>query len=144
MLRASLGGAWLIVVLVGCILPERQAMNPLPENAPPLAYAEMLVRARNQAGAALDAFYEDSWLGLEQAADRLQQTARLLPKATDIPEFLKTKIGAEAELLRQDSAKLADAARAKNAPQANEAMQRINQRIRLLRSTEAIDKLREE
>ena len=131
MRRASM--VILLLALAGCRLPEREGMNPLPENAPPLEYDEMLGRARGQASSALDAYYVDGWLDLEQAAQRLEQSARLLPKSTHVPEALKPKLEAESDQLRQDAAKLLEAARAKNATGANEAIQRITQRIRQLR-----------
>jgi len=131
MLRAS--SCLLLVALIGCRLAEREGMNPLPDNAPPLSYDEMVTRARGQAASALDAYYIDAWMDLEQAAQRLEQSARLLPKSTHIPDAFKAKVEPEADLLRQDAVKLLEAARAKNAAGANEAMQRINQRIRQLR-----------
>jgi hypothetical protein len=139
MMRASSCGLLLTVVLVGCRISEREGLNPLPENAPPLAYADMINRARGQATSALDAYYIDAWLDLEQTAQRLEQTARLLPKTTHIPDAFKTKVEPESEALRQDAVKLLEAAKAKNATQANDAMQRINQRIRQLRPAEKAD-----
>lgn len=131
MLRASC--CLVLVALVGCRLAEREGMNPLPDNAAPLSYDEMLNRARGQASSALDAYYIDAWLDLEQAAQRLEQSARLLPKSTHIPEAFKAKVEPESDLLRQDAVKLLEAAKAKNANAANEAMQRITQRVRQLR-----------
>ena len=138
-MRASCFGLVLISVLVGCRVIEREGANPLPENAAPLAYSDMVNRARGQASAALDAFYVDAWLDLEQAAQRLEQTARLLPKTTQIPDAFQSKVAAESDLLRKDATKLLEAARAKNAANANEAMQRINQRVRELRAQEKSD-----
>jgi hypothetical protein len=134
MLRAS--GLLLIVFIAGCRTTEREGANPLPEDAAPLTYAEMINRARGQATSALDAYYVDAWLDLEQTAQRLEQTARLLPKATHIPAAFKDKVEPESELLKKDAVKLLDAARAKDAPRVNEALQRINQRIRQLRPAE--------
>ena len=139
MLRVSSCWLLLIVFVTGCRLTEREGANPLPENAAPLTYIEMVNRARGQATTALDAYYVDAWLDLEQTAQRLEQTARLLPKTTHIPDAFKTKVEPESDQLRQDAVKLLDAARAKNATQVNEVMQRINQRIRQLRPTEPID-----
>ena len=139
MFRASSFGLLLIAFLPGCRLTERDGANPLPEDAPPLAYAEMVHRARGQATAALDAYYIDAWLDLEQSAQRLEQTARLLPKTTHIPGAFKTKVEPESEQLRQDAVKLLEAARAKNAMQVNEALQRINQRIRQMRPMDKLD-----
>ena len=133
MLRASSCVLLLIVFAAGCRVVEREGMTALPDNGPPLPYVEMLNRARGQAGAALDAFYLDAWPDLEQAAQRLEQSAKLLPKTTLVPDAFKTKLDAESDQLRQDALKLAEAARTKNGAQANDAMQRINQRIRQLR-----------
>ena len=139
MLRTSAGCFIILLGVAGCSLSEREGQTPLPENAPPLGYSEMINRARGQAGAALDAFYIDAWVDLEQAAQRLEQTARLLPRTINIPEAFKGKVEPEAELLRKDAVQLGEAARARNANQANEAMQRINQRIRQLRPLEKTD-----
>jgi hypothetical protein len=79
-------------------------------------------------------------MDLEQAAQRLEQTARLLPKSLEIPETFKSKVGPESDLLRQDAVKLLDAAKAKNATEVNEIMQRINVRIRQLRPEEKLEK----
>jgi hypothetical protein len=56
-----------------------------------------------------------------------------LPKTTQLPDALKDKIGPETEKLRTDALKLGEAARAKNSQAVNEALQRINVRIRDLR-----------
>jgi hypothetical protein len=139
MIRASGVALFFAALLSGCSAIEREGRLPLPENAPPLAYGEMIHRARGQAGAALDAFYIDNWTELEQAAQRLEQSARLLPKTTHIPDAFKNKVEPEADELRKDALKLAEAARAKNASTANDTMQRINQRIRQLRPMEKAD-----
>src|ERR1700737_1706775 len=110
MVRASCRGTLVLVLLTGCRISEREGLNALPENAAPLSYAEMVNRARGQASSALDAFYIDAWL---------EQTARLLPKTTHIPEVYKTKVESESEQLRQDAVKLVEAARAKNTTHVN-------------------------
>jgi len=140
MVRASSFLLVLALTAFGCRGLERDGQNPLPENAPPISYTEMINRARGQAGSALDAFYVDAWTDLEQSAQRLEQTARLLPKTTHIPEVFKAKVDPESELLRKDAVVLIEAARGKNATVANETMQRINQRIRLLRPIEKTEK----
>jgi hypothetical protein len=132
MLRASVLVLFAVLIF-GCRTIEREGAIALPENSVPLSYTELLIRARGQAGAALDAFYLDSWIDLEQSAQRLEQTARFLPKATHVPDAFKAKVESEADLLRQDAAKLIDAARAKDVPNTNAIMQRINQRIRQMR-----------
>ena len=48
---------FLLLVITGCQLPEqRTPLRPLPEDSPPLPYAELLTRARQQAGAATNGF----------------------------------------------------------------------------------------
>ena len=135
MLRAS-AIVLFAVFLFGCRTIEREGAIALPENSAPLSYAELLIRARGQAGAALDAFYLDSWIELEQSAQRLEQTARFLPNATHVPDAFKTKVEPEAKLLRDDATKLIEAARAKDSADTNAIMQRINQRIRQMRAQE--------
>ncbi len=82
--------------------------------------------------AAVEAFYVDAWADLGDAAAALEQTSRFLPKTTQIPDSLKDKLGAETDQLRQDAMKLGDAARAKDARAVNDALQRVNLRIREL------------
>jgi hypothetical protein len=124
------------VLAVGCRLPEREPLRPLPEGGGSFAYLELLVRARGQASAAVEAFYVDAWVDLEQAAVALEQTARFLPKTTEIPVPVRADLPAEAEKLRQDALKLGDAARARDARAVNDSLQRINLTIRQLRPTE--------
>lgn len=122
-----------VLAIAGCRLPEHEAViKPLPEGQS-FTYQDLLVRARAQAMAAVEAFYIDAWPDLSDAAAALEQTSRFLPKTTEIPDSLKDKLGLQTEQLRQDAMKLGDAARAKDARAANDALQRINLRIRELR-----------
>ena len=122
-----------VLTIAGCRLPEHEAViKPLPEGQS-YAYQDLLVRARAQAMAAVEAFYIDAWADLGDAAAALEQTSRFLPKTTQIPDAIKDKLGAETEQLRKDATKLGDAARAKDVRAANDALQRINLRIRELR-----------
>jgi ubiquinone/menaquinone biosynthesis C-methylase UbiE len=122
-----------VVLLGGCRLVERDAvLTPLPEGRA-FSYEELIARARSTAATALEAFYVDNWPALDEAAVSLEQTARLLPKSLEPPVALKDRLGSESEVLRQDAVKLGDAARGKNAKTVNEALQRINVRIRDLR-----------
>jgi len=122
-----------VLTIAGCRLAEHEAViKPLPEG-PSYTYQDLLVRTRAQAMAGVEAFYVDAWADLADAAAALEQSSRFLPKTTQIPDALKDKLGAETEQLRQDAMKLGDAARAKDARAANDALQRINLRIRELR-----------
>jgi hypothetical protein len=125
-----------VLLLAGCRLPET-AVKPFPEG-PTFTYQDLLTRARTQATAALEAFYVDGWSDIEDAAAGLEQTARFLPKSTQLPDALKDKLGGETEQLRQDALKLGESARAKNARAVNDALQRINLRIRDLRIEDRI------
>jgi hypothetical protein len=118
----------------GCQLPpERPAPPPLLEDSPPLPYAQLLTRARQQATAATEAFYVNRWADLEEDAKGLEQTARFLKKATDVPTSHASTIGNDADALRADASKLRESARGQNASQINEIMQRINLKVRELR-----------
>jgi hypothetical protein len=123
-----------LLTVAGCALPpERQALNPLPENGPPQPFIQLVGRARTQASVANEAFYVNNWVDLEEAAKGLEQTARALTKASDIPAGHKDKLPLEAGDLGQDAVVLRDAAKAKEVKQANEALQRIHLKVRELR-----------
>ena len=93
----------------------------------PFTYAELVIRARNQATTGLEAFYVDGWSDLEAVATGLEQTARLLPKSTEVPLSVKDRLGSETDQLQKDAKKLGEAARAKNAKEVNEILQRIKE-----------------
>jgi hypothetical protein len=134
MKRACLAGLLMWLALPGCQAPpERPALLPLPEDAPPLPYAELLTRARFQATAANEAFYVNRWADLEDMARNLEQTARFLSKSTEIPGRNKEKLPGAANELAKEAGLLRAAAKAQDPIKANEAMQRVNLRIRELR-----------
>jgi hypothetical protein len=121
--------------LVGCQLPpERVPLKPLPEDGPPQAYADMVGRARAQATAANEAFYINNWPDLEDAAKGLELTARVLGKAADMPAKHKETLPTEAGDLGKEAVKLREAAKAQDVRQATETLQRINLKVRELRS----------
>jgi hypothetical protein len=130
----AFSAAIIALCFAGCQLPaERQPLRPLLEDSPPLPYAELLTRARYQATAATEAFYVNRWGDLEELGRGLEQTARFLKKATEVPANLRDKLPAAADALDQEAVKLIDAAKAQNAQQVNEIMQRINLKVRDLR-----------
>ena len=133
MLR-SLSLAAFLLLLVGCQSPaERLPINRLPDDSPPLPYAELLTRARMQASMANEAFYVNRWSDLVDAAQGLEQTARFLPKATEVPAGHKEKLPDRAANLGKEAGKLHQAAQAQDVPKANEALQRVNLQVRELR-----------
>jgi hypothetical protein len=127
--------AAVLFTLIGCQLPsERPAPPPLLEDSPPLTYSELLTRARQQASAATDAFYINRWGDLQEDAKGLEQTARFLKRATDVPASHASKLEGEAEELRADASRLLESARNQDVNKTNEAMQRINMKVRELRA----------
>jgi hypothetical protein len=133
MLR-RLAPAVFLLFLAGCQSPaERLPINRLPEDSPPLPYAELLTRARMQASAANEAFYVNRWSDLEENAQGLEQTARFLAKATEVAAAQKEKLPDRASNLGKEAGKLRQAAQAQDVPKANEALQRVNLQVRELR-----------
>jgi hypothetical protein len=127
--------AFLFFTLVGCQLPpERVPLKPLPEDGPPQPYADLLSRARAQATAANEAFYINNWPDLEDAAKGLELTCRVLGKAVDVPTKHKDTLPTEAGDLTKEAVKLREAAKAQDVRQATETLQRINLKVRELRS----------
>jgi hypothetical protein len=129
-----LGSGTLLLALAAFQAPlERAALTPLPEDAPPLPYAELLTRARYQATLATEAFYVDKWPEVEDAARGLQQTARFLPKAQDVPPKQKDSLPVVSGDLSKEAGRLLEAARAQDVKQANDALQHVQLVVHELR-----------
>jgi hypothetical protein len=129
--------SFFFLCLLGCALPPEQvAIKPLPENGPPPPYADLITRARAQATSANEAFYINNWTDLEDAARGLEQTARFLGKAGDVPVNHKDKLPVEAGDLGKEAIKLREAAKSQEVKLANESLQRINLKVRELRAEE--------
>lgn len=121
-------------ILAGCQLPdERAPLTPLPENSRPLSYAELLTRARRESEAALEAFYDSKWTNLEQDAVMLEQTARFLGKASDVPEKHKDTLPAVSTDLAGQAKDLQKAAQQKDVKLSIESLQRIILKVREMR-----------
>lgn len=123
-----------LLSVAGCQLPpEVAAVKPLAEDGPPQPYVELVSRARSQAKAANEAFYINRWSDLEDAARGLEQTARFLGKATDIPARHKDTLAVEAGDLGKEAAALRDGAKTQNIKQVTDSMQKLNLKVRELR-----------
>jgi hypothetical protein len=124
-----------LLLLVGCqAAPPRVAVNSsLPEDTPPQPFTDLTLRARQQAMTALEAYYIDRWAEVEDAAKGLEQTARFLRKATDVPQGRKSDIGVRSESLADAAKQLRDAARDRASDKVNAVLQRINSQVRELR-----------
>jgi hypothetical protein len=126
-----------LLLLAGCQLPpERVPLQRLPENGPPLPYAELLTRARAQATVATEAFYVNRWADLEEAAKGLEQTARFLAKAEEVPANKKDNLNEMSRDLAKEALKLKEAANAQNVEAATNSLQRIHLKVRQLRLTD--------
>jgi hypothetical protein len=129
-----LSTACLVGLIVGCQVPaERAAMKALPEGVQPVPYAELLTRARAQVDLAVDAFNINHWNEVEEAAKGLEQTARFLPKAEDVPPRTKDALVMLSTDLGKEAAGLREAATAMSVDKASEAIKRVNLKVRELR-----------
>ena len=126
--------ASLILLLSGCQLPPERLPSPLPEDGKvSVTYAELLTRARAQARVANESFYVDKWTDLEDAARGLEQTAKFLPKATEVPAKQKDTLPVVAGDLGKEAGALRDAAKAKDVEKTDDSLKRIHQTVRRLR-----------
>jgi hypothetical protein len=124
----------LLFIANSCQLPaERVPVRMLPEDSPPLPYAELLTRARLQSSSATEAFYVDQWADVEEAARGLSQTARFMNKAIEVPDARKKTLTTDAEELQKAAIKLTAAAKAKDAKECNVALQQITLSVRKLK-----------
>jgi len=121
------------LVLLGCQLPPERLPRQLPDDSPPLPYAELLTRARAQARIAYEAQFVDRWSDMEDAAHGLEQTAKFLLKAEDVPPSHKETLPKICARLAADGAKLREAALAKDPKESTALLQRINLAVRELR-----------
>lgn len=126
-----------LVFLAGCAVPaERVPLQPLPENGQVLPYAELLTRVRGQARAANDAYYLDRWGDLEDLAKGIEQSARFLSKAEEVPKKNKDVLVEVTGDLAKNAKLLREAAAAKNVKETTASLQQINAKIRELRLTD--------
>ena len=134
MRRLLLAGCAL-AAFCGCQLPPERAaaVRPLPEDSGPVPYAELLTRARAQAGVATESFYVNRWNELEDAAKGLEQTARFLPKAEDVPANHKDTLPVLSADLGKEAGNLREAAKAQDVKRTNDILQRIHLKVRELR-----------
>jgi hypothetical protein len=127
-------GLVLVCVAAGCVTPgERTPLKLLPDDSAPLPYAELLTRARAQVNAAIDASYVNNWTELEDVSRGLEQTAKFLPKATEVPAKQKDMLPVVAGDLGREAGDLRDAAKAKDVDKTDDSLKRLHQTVRKLR-----------
>lgn len=140
-MKRTVVSIFILVALNSCQLPaERMPIRALPEDSPPLPYAELLTRARLQSSAATENFYVNQWADLEENARGLGQTARFMNKSIEVPESRKKNLVKDADELAKTAARLAAAAKAKDVKQSNDALQQINLLVRQLRPEDPPEK----
>jgi len=132
-MKRTLPLAFFALVLVGCQLPPERLPRQLPDDNPPLPYAELLTRARAQARIATESLYVDRWGDLEDAARGLEQTSKFILKAEDVPPAHKGMLPKVCASLTADASKLREAAVMKDAKETTVVLQRINLAVRELR-----------
>jgi hypothetical protein len=124
----------LALTLCACQAPaERAPLPPLPEKVTALPYAELLTRARLQATQATELSYVNKWVELEDAAKGLEQTARYLARADDVPAKHKDTLAESARQLGKEAAALRAAAVAKDEKKVDASLTSLNRKVRELR-----------
>src|SRR5262249_3102049 len=123
------------LILAGCqVAPvaEKDGPRDLPNSSAPVPYVELIKRCRKQIEAANEAFYDNHWVVLDEAARGLEQTARFLVHAADIRAGQKKDLGALSERLAQEASKLREIALSRDAGKINSAMQKLQLTVREL------------
>jgi hypothetical protein len=123
-----------VVLFAGCKAVERASISPLPEDAAPMPFGELVARARLQATAANEAFYVDNWLALEDVARGIEQTSRFLKRSQNVPPSRTADLDSRCDLLAREAGELRLSAKKQDVQQINAILQRIHYQVRELRS----------
>jgi hypothetical protein len=124
----------IVLAAAGCqAAPSRPPVTPLAEDSAPLPFGDLATRARQQAMAALEAYYVDRWPEVEESARGLEQTARFLRRSTDVPANRQGDLSLRADTLAEAAKQLREAAKTRASDQVNSVLQRINSQVRELR-----------
>jgi hypothetical protein len=127
-------GVFLLLCLGCATTAERQALvRPLPEDSPATPYSQLLDRARAQGIAATEALYVEDWSECDEVGKALEQTARFLNKATDVPADQKDNLPVVSGDLGKEAASFRETVRTKDGDKANEVLARINHMVRRLK-----------
>ena len=129
----------LLTALAGCQSPEqvqRQPLPQLPEDATPRKFGELLDRVRYQVTFATEVSYKNKWAQVEETARGLEQSARLLARAEEVPADHKETLAALCGDLGKEAVKLREAARAKDDKQVDASLARLNSQVRQLHPKE--------
>lgn len=85
-------GLYLCLALLGissCQSAEKASVQPLPAGGPPMTYADLVLRGKNQISYAHESFYRDQWDEVKRAATAMKETstqlASLNPDSVPLP-----------------------------------------------------------
>jgi uncharacterized alpha-E superfamily protein len=123
-----------VLLFGGCQAVERVSVSPLPDNAAPMPFGDLVARARLQATAANEAFYVDNWLALEDVARGIEQTSRFLKRSQDVPAARMADLDSRCDTLAREAGELRISAQKHDIQQINAILQRIHYQVRELRS----------
>ncbi|MBL8794655.1 MAG: hypothetical protein JNM56_12180 [Planctomycetia bacterium] len=129
--------ATVLLLATGCatVPAEPIPLQPLPADKDEgVEYGQILLRARQNAMSATEAFYLNQWNELDEAGRRLDQSARLLLMATAVPAKQKDKLDANAADLQKEAAALREAAKAQDTKRSSEVLQRLHLKVREMRA----------
>jgi hypothetical protein len=142
MIRTSSRILALVVVcfLSGCQSAEKAALTPIPPDAPPPTFAELMARGKNQINAAHEFYYSDRWKDLEQAAVAIKETGTYLTKLPQVnmTDAQKTKIEKLAKEFNEGADQLKTAAVAQDPNKTGSVFGRLNETFRQLRTEQLI------
>jgi hypothetical protein len=135
-MRRILVPGLIFLALSGCVAPQDRLPPDLPEAVGPRPYSELLTRARSQAEVATKAFYLNKWCDLEDAGRGLEQTAKYLAKAEEVPPARKQVLMRLSKELEEEARTLRKAAQAKDEKETTAVLTRVNYKVRELRPEE--------
>jgi hypothetical protein len=124
----------LFLLILGCTTTGEPLglVKPLPDDAGAQPFADLVKRGRIQGIAATEALYVEDWIEADEAGKGLEQTARFLNKATDVPEDKKDNLPVLSGDLGKDATQFREFIKAKDGDKANEVLARINFKLRKL------------
>src|SRR5207247_2603049 len=71
---------FVLCCLAGCQSAEKASLQPIPPDAPPPTFGELMQRGKTQINAAHEFYYSDRWKDVEQAATAIKETGTYLTK----------------------------------------------------------------
>jgi len=123
----------LTLALAACQSAPDRPLAPLPDKVTAMPYGRLLERARGLATQASESYYVDNWVGLEEAAKGLEQTAQYMSKAEDVPVKHRDTLATASADLGKLASSLRAAAQAKDQKKINTVLTNIQAKVREMR-----------